>query len=361
MAEGDGTPSAIPANILQQLLPMMQGGGAPPQATSVAPQQSPLGPTNPVQSQADPQQIAAQAMQRGTQLTEQQLGIANPAAAEATSIAKAPYQTRNPVYGTWSGVDPNTPPSQPQGGFLHTLGRALLALGEATTPGQTIMAQRYAGQRSAREDEEAGRAEKISALQKQAQLAEEPVGATAKMGPQYMTAAAKQESAEAATSRANTAAGNLKERISNDAISNSIKWKNLGIKEQALALKETLSRLGMQVTMRGQDINFGTREDAIAAVTAVQGTKIWNELDTSLKAKLMQWTGMSDLGVPSAQSPGKVIPKEGAAPGDVGRRQPPPKPGEKSAPPKGATHIGKGPDGKRHYADAQGNDLGLVP
>jgi hypothetical protein len=321
MADDTGV-GQLPTQLSPQVLANLSGGG------------SPLGPTSPI----DPQQVAAQMMQRGGQLTEQQLGIANPAAQKATDLASAPYKTNDPVYGTWSGRAPGSAPPQQQPGFLHTIGRALIALGEATAPGRTILNQRYASQTTARGSEANNRAEEIQALQKQSQLAEEPIASTARMGPAYMGAAARQESADASASRAETAAGNLKERISNDVVSQNVKWKTLDVKQQALELKNTLSRLGMQVTMRGQDINFGTREDAIAAVSAVQGTKIWNELDDSLKSKLMQYTGISDFAVPSAQSPGTVIPKEGASPTDVGRSKLPPKPGEKPAKPKGGAN-----------------------
>lgn len=288
--------ATLPTQLSPQVLATLSGGGGTPPLG----QTSPIGPTSPI----DPQQVAAQMMQRGEQLTEQQLNIANPAAAKATAISEEPYKTNDPVYGTWSGRAPGSGTPTPQPGFLHTLGRALLAIGEATVPGQTILKQRYASQSTARGSEETERADRIQALQKQAQLAEEPVGATSKMGPAYMSAAAREQSAQASTDRVKAYSQSIADRAKNFAATQDWHAATLDEKKRANLVNEAQKA----ADETGRDYREKNRDATLEEVAGiVTGTRkeIANEAaarEPSVKSWLFNKLGI-DVPQTSAPSP----------------------------------------------------------
>jgi len=302
MADDPNSLATLPTQLSPQVLANLSGGGQP----------NPLGQTSPI----DPQQVAAQMMQRGGQLTEQQLGIANPAAAKATEIASSPYKTNDPVYGTWGGRAPGTQAPTPQPGFLHTLGRALLAIGEATTPGQTILKQRYAAQSTARGSEESGRAEQIQALQKQAQLAEEPVGATSRMGPQYMSAAARQESAQAATDRVKAYAQSITDRAKNFAATQDWHTASLDEKKRSNLVNEA-QRAADEAGRDFRSLHKDATTEEVANIVTGTRQSIANEAaarDPSVKSWLFNALGIDVPQIQGAPSPRfRETPKADAA------------------------------------------------
>lgn len=292
MADGtDNNVGTLPTQLPPQVLANLSGGTAA----------TPLGPTTPL----DPQQVAAQMMQRGGQLTEQQLGIANPAAAQATAIAQEPYKTNDPVYGTWSGRTPGSGPQQQQPGFLHTIGRALVALAEATTPGRTILNQRFAAQTSARGSEESERAAQINALQKQAQLAEEPIGATSRMGPAYMGAAAREQTAQAATDRVTAYTQSIQDRARNYAATQDWHAATLDEKKRDNLVREAQAK----ADEAGRDFRSvhkdATTEEVAQVVTGTRQA-IADEAaarDPSVKSWLFNALGINIPQIPSGQTP----------------------------------------------------------
>jgi len=201
LSGGIGAPAAEPA-----AAPGAAPGGI--QTTPVAPNLSAT-PTSP---DLDPAQVGAAAMQRGTQMTEEQLQRGRTAGDQAAQLINRPLSTRDPVYGfkpSWDSIHgtPATPaqftgdsssgiggvaPGQPGkpatggAGIVHNILQLLATAGVSTAPGRQVEQTLYGRDIAARQAELAERASDIGKLQKQQEQEFAPVGATARMGPAYI-------------------------------------------------------------------------------------------------------------------------------------------------------------------------------
>jgi len=171
MSEGDVTQSPLSPDILQQLAgglgpasPQAMTPGAPPPQ---APQQSPIGPTTPFDLASTVRQVS--------QLPEYQQasGRLEQIGGQEQAIQQKMAGMQPPKMG-W--LDTQGQPQQ--GGFLHTLGRALMAIGAATTPGQRIQEAQYGPGVSRYGTQQRSLAEQLSALKQQETIPTEELRAT---------------------------------------------------------------------------------------------------------------------------------------------------------------------------------------
>jgi len=160
-----------------------------------------LPPTSPIQPQGlDPQQVAARAMQQGTQYTGEQLQRGRAAGDRAEQLMQQQEQTPLPKLG----FEPHMVHGQGVPGFFHNMLQALATAGVSTLPGRAVESSVYGPGIRRYEAETGARAKEIADLLAQEKQEYEPVAATARMGPAYLSAEARSTAAQASKMRAET-------------------------------------------------------------------------------------------------------------------------------------------------------------
>lgn len=239
---------------------------APPDTTASAmgPTAPVTGPTTPI----DPQAIAAQAMQKGTQLTEEQLGRSR----ERGDLAMKLQEKLGSI---------PIPPTAPHSKVLS----ALLSL---TGPGRAIQAGIYGPGMERYTAETGALSKQISDLLTGQQREEEPISATARMGPSYMSASARETSALASKQKADQEAIRITNQNSQALVRLQQGAQKLSLDQQNLALRKwfdtgLLQAMNTRIAA-GQEENsarIDANEDMKAALSQNQWAlqhPIWNAL-----------------------------------------------------------------------------------
>jgi hypothetical protein len=291
-------------------------------------------------------------------ITQGEQGVAR--AAQSVPQATAPVVKTGLQDEPWMKMQPVRGQGFGHGllNLIADLGRGALTTLASTGPGEAVQESVYGPGIRRREQEKQNIATQIEESKtagglsgEEAKVGAETVGgiggALYKQGMlgigQEKVQVAKQRADQAATKIANDYKVQL-QRLEQGA-------QRLDIQAQQQQVREWYSRGLLDAynarTAAGMDENsarIGANEDMKAA--AQEST--WRN---------QHWF-QNMLGI---EPPGATVSAPGARPPKpTGVQQPNAKPAGKAGPPAGATHIGVGPDGKKHYADAKGNDLGLV-
>lgn len=265
-------------------------------------------PTSPVQPTAlDPQQVGAQAMQRGTQLTEEQLSRGRSMGDQAQELIRQQEATPIPKMGFQPDFS---------GGFFHNLGQALLALGASTLPGRAVQGTIY-GPRIKRYEEETGaRAKQIAELQQGQKQEYEPVGATGRMGPAYLGAEARLTTAKAATDRAAAYVQSIADRAKNFVAMQD--WRTASLDERKRS--NLVNEAQRQADEAGRDYREQHRDattEEVAQIVTGTRQQIANEAaarDPGVKSWLFNALGIDVPQIQGAPSPEfRETPKAGTA------------------------------------------------
>jgi len=204
-----------------------------------------------------------------------------------------------------------------QGGFLHSLGRALMAIGGATTAGREIQAAQYGPGIRRYQAETGARAREISELQGEEKAAGERATAGASMTSKPITAAGSAMRGEAAKSRADAyVQTELPAKV--QTMLAGIDLKKAALDEKT---KNDLAKvLQAKVDEAGRDFRSVHRDATIEEVAQVtNGTKeaIANEVaarNPSLKEWAMQALGMGTPQLPATQPAQTTTPDAKAKP-----------------------------------------------
>jgi hypothetical protein len=294
-----------------------------------------------------------QAGMQGYQQTQQQMGDLGQRAQALqqqlgsmplpkTSVTDEPWMKMQPVRGQGVGGDLKN--------LLADIGRGMLAGVASTGPGQSIQQGLYGGGERRYQTQSGALAQQIQDIQGQQKTLGESLGPTTNLATRQGVNYGAASRGIASETRANLdkVMAPLKlelqakgQQLQRDIADNKITQQQADMEMRkiiALHHDATLQNIGgMYADQRDRDA---------AAADAEQELKQLNE---------HPFLYMMGMGAPPPSQSATPAP----GPKSTGTK-PAPKNAAGAAPPKGATHIGMGPDGKKHYADAQGNDLGLV-
>lgn len=191
-----------------------------------------------------------------------------------------------------------------QGGFLHSLGRALMAIGGATVPGREIQAAQYGPGIRRYEAETGARAKQISELQGEEKAAGERATAGASMTSKPITAAGSAARGQAALTRAQAyVEQELPAKVQTMLAGIDIKRAALDEKSR----NDLAKQLQAKVDEEGRNFRSVHRDATAEEIAQVSnGTKeaIANEVaarNPSLKEWAMQWLGMGTPQLPATQ------------------------------------------------------------
>lgn len=348
-----GSPSISPLEINPLALSLLQQRG--PQPPTAAPP-SPTGglADNPEVARAVAQQIAFGTRQAPTQLERsRELGD------EIHGLSEREAALPLPKTG-WLDTQGKPAP----GGFLHNLERALEAIAGGTTIGQAIQEAQYGPGIRRYQAESGALAKKISELQKQQELEQAPISPLMSGPARTLTSEASLQRAGAAVMRAETAQiaeqhmtahREAMERIASGNLTEKQKGTQLRlayIDNQARHQKALESLIARGQSLGWDEATLRSQTDQLDAQFNRQAAEITAH---PLWATLFGTQSLPALPTPTAPAISPTGPGAGNAP--------PAKPKAKASAqvPAGATHIGTSTkDGKDHYLDAQGRDLGPV-
>lgn len=264
-----------------------------------------LGPSAPVQQPASPDimQEMVEASRQGRQAFGVESGKARDIGGQVQSLIQQQQQTPLPKT---SWLDTQGQPQQ--GGFLHSLGRALIAIGGATGPGREIQAQQYGPGIRRYAAETGARARQITELQGEEKEAGQRATAAGGLVSKPITAAGSAMRGEAAI----TSAAARTQAVINqhaDKLAQIAAMKDMAAKRNATQIEVTQMRDEMmrEVTQM-KDV---TAEDVASIMTnsaqTIINTKFAN--DPSMWGDIKSW-----FGVGAAMAPGGQAPVRGAAP-----------------------------------------------
>lgn len=324
---------------------MMQGAPPSMQQAPPAPQASPMGPTSPFDLASTVRQVS--------QLPEYQQasGKLEQIGSQEQDVRKQMAGMPQPKRG-W--LDTQGQPQQ--GGFLHTLGRALMAIGAATEPGALIQEAQYGPGVARYNSQQKNLAAQLAALKDEEAIPTEELRATTGLTQAAGMAAYRGSQAETNRKKVDAYAQSISDRAKNFAATQDWRGATLDEKKRANLVNEAQKA----ADEAGRDYREKNRDATLEEVAGiVTGTRkeIANEAaarDPSVKSWLFNKLGID---VPQTSAPSPEFRPTPTADTAKSKSATP----KLAGPPKGATHTGKGPDGKKHYADAQGNDLGVVP
>lgn len=309
---------STPANPMTGQLPVADPQRVA-QLVSLFPQSAPAGgapaPAAPAPGPTDITQEMVQASQQGRQIFGEQVGRERSIADQIQDLVRQQQATPIPKTGF---LDPQGQPQK--GGFLHSLGRALTAIGAATAPGAAIERAVYEPGLRRYGAETGARAKQIEELQSQEQREEQLGGAAAGMVSKPITAAGSVLRGEAAVSRAQVykdtvaptqakalLAGIDLKRAAQDEKARHDLATELQAKANMMA-QEYMTREKITGSEDVAGILAGSRE-AIANEVAARNPSLWQQLQVELG-----WGATPQL--PAAQ-PAQTPPnqaKPGAAP-----------------------------------------------
>jgi hypothetical protein len=355
---------ATPTDPLMSLLgdPQQQQ----PQQTPMLPQQgAPQGvlpPTNPVQAPQQPPQMS------GADLTPMMQQIAEqyqkPAMQGEMNVAQQMGPMTQPTAIPKMGYQPNFQPMDSAGHVLGDIGKALLLGLSATGPGRAVEGAVYGPRVRQYEAGQQQKAQQIEALKNQAgaygqtgESASRAIGglgeASYRQGMLGLGAQRNQINQQKADQQGQKIANEY--AVQGQRLAQG--WDRLDQGQQNIAIKQWFDKGVLQSMNARIDAGMDENSARLQAQEDMKAAATQSGFATKypILGQLMGAVGLSpDL----TSAPAAGVPKPvGQAPRRAGG---PAKPAAKSGPPKGATHTGMGPDGKKHYADAQGNDLGLV-
>lgn len=280
-----------------------QGGTATPTASVPATGVAPA-PAAPAQAgpggSPDIMQEMIERSRQGGKVFGEEVGKSRDIGSQIEGLVKQQQATPVPKQG-W--MDTQGQPQQ--GSFLHNLGRALMAIGGATVPGQAIQQAQYGPGIRRYEEETSARAKEIEQLRGQQEEAGKIGTSAASMVSKPISAGAQATKAAASMERADAyvplAAAQAKAALA------GIDLKKATLDEKG---RSNLAReLQAKVDEAGRNFREQNR-DATAEEIArvVSGTKeaIANEVgarNPSLKEWAMQALGMGTPQLPGAQSP----------------------------------------------------------
>lgn len=231
-------------------------------------------------------------------------------------------QEQTPIPKT-SWLDTQGQPQQ--GGFLHSLGRALTAIAGATTPGRAIQQQQYGPGIRRYEAETGARARQISELQGEEKAAGERAQAGASMTSKPITAAGSAARGEAALDRAHAyIQTELPAKVQTMLGGLDLKKATLDEKTR----NDLAKQLQAKVDEAGRDFRSVHRDATIEEVSQVtNGTReaIANEVaarNPSLKEWAMQALGMGTPQLPATQPAQTKTPTATPKPKSAGGSKP---------------------------------------
>jgi len=288
-------------------------GGQMPQAPAAAPPPAQGG-------SPDIMSEMVQASQQGRQTFGQNVQAGQDLSGKVQGLVQQQAQT--PIPKT-SWLDTQGQP--PQGGFLHSLGRALMAIGGATTAGRSIQQAQYGPGIRRYEAETGARARQISELQGEEKAAGERAQAGASMTSKPITAAGSAMRGEAAKSRADAyVQTELPAKVQTMLAGINLKKATLDEKTR----NDLAKQLQAKVDEAGRDFRSVHRDATIEEVAQVtNGTKeaIANEVaarNPSLKEWAMQALGMGTPQLPATQPTQTTTPDAKAKPKAVAGSKP---------------------------------------
>jgi hypothetical protein len=281
--------------LLQSLFPQ---GGQPPQATGGGGLQQYADLAKQQQTQllgSGPAQEAAAARAKGPELAE-----------EASSMIR-------PKMGWGDPGDPRDPGYKaPQGGFLHNLGRALMMIGGATTPGQRIQEMQYGPGIERYKGAQESIAEKIKASQSQAEGAEKEVGSLAQVAGRTIMGGAQVEKGQLSADAMNQRTQMLGQKAlmqHQDALTRISAMKDMAEKRNATQIEVTQMRDEMMKEITGmKDV---TQEDVARILAGSAQTLLNTKIaeDPSIAGAIKR-----AFGIGGAQAPGGEQPVSGTTP-----------------------------------------------
>ncbi len=287
--------------------PFMQAAitGAPPSAPG-----SPMGATSPFQQPQD----GALSDYAKLAATQQQQILGSPPAQEEAAARKrmgelSEQASSMPIPKTgW--LDTQGQPQQ--GGFLHTLGRALMAIGAATTPGQRIQEAQYGPGIQRYRDQQAALAEQIKAAEAQAGSAQQEVGTLGQVAGRTIMGGAQvtkgQLSKEATDARTKMLADKAVQGHQ-DNLARIAQMKDANEKNNAAKIEVQRMRDEMMTEITGmKDV---TQEDVAGIMASSAQTLLNTKIaeDPSVAGAIKRAFGLG-----GAQAPGGAQPTAGAAP-----------------------------------------------
>lgn len=272
----------LPTMNPQQLVSLFpqQGGGAPgaapPTGGAPAPAQTP-----------DIMQEMVQASQQGRQTFGAESGKVGSLGGQAEKLIGE--QAAQPIPKTgW--LDTQGQPQQ--GGFLHNLGRALMAIGGATSIGQDIQAAQYGPGIRRYGAEQGARAKQIEELTGQQAEHEKLATAGAGMVSKPITAAGSLERGQAAMSRAETYATLAKTQAQGILAGIDLKKATLNeksVNDTAKVIQAKVDEAGRNFREQHRDataedvahVLAGTKEE-LANEAAARNPSAWQQIQQSL-------------------------------------------------------------------------------
>lgn len=294
-------------DVTQQQLP-------PPNVAGLAtlfPQQpgatATLGAQPPAQpQQPDIMQEMIDASRQGREAFGVESGHARDIGSQVQSLIQQQQQTQIPKT---SWLDTQGQPQQ--SGFLHSLGRALMAIGGATVPGRAIQAQQYGPGIRRYEAETGARAKQIAELQGEEKEAGQRATAAGGLVSKPITAAGSAMRGEAAKSRADAyVQTELPAKVQTMLAGVDLKKAALDEKSR----NDLAKQLQAKVDEEGRNYRSLHRDATAEEIAQVSnGTKeaIANEVSArnpSLKEWAMQWLGMGTPQLPATQPAQTVTP-----------------------------------------------------
>lgn len=331
MAEGDAPQNQLPPDILQQLIPMMQGGGAAPQAAPAMPQSAPQQPQGPQQSPMGPTSPfdLASTVRQVSQLPEYQQasGRLEQIGGQEQDIQKQMAGMQPPKMGP--GIEKGA-------GFFHNLGQALLMISQMTGAGRNLNQAIYGPGIEKYDVRQKSLGNQLAALKDQEAIPTEELRATTGLTQAAGLAGYRGQMAAAATSKAATAKERADAYVQSVANQHQNMIKNWDFKKASQDEKSRHNIVGeAQAAVNEAGRNYreqnrdATTED-VAAVMSGTRTQIANEAaarDPSVKSWLFNALGIDVPQVQNAPSPEfRPTPKAGTSGPSAAPTKPAPKP-----------------------------------
>lgn len=339
MAEGDVNAQPLPANVLQNLIPGLMGGGAPTQAPMMAPQSAPQAPQGPSAIPPTTPFDLASMVKHVSALPEYQQ-----ASGRLEDIGRQEQGIQQQMQGLQPpqmGFQPHLVHGEGVGGFFHNLGQALLTALASTRPGEAVQGTIYGPGIRRYEAQKQGLASQLAALKEQEAIPTEELRATTGLTQAAGLAGYRGAMAQTASRRVDAYTQSIQDRAKNYAATQNWHEGTLDEKKRSNLVNEAQK----QADEAGRDFRSlhkdATTEEVAQIVTGTR-EQIANEAaarDPSVKSWLFNALGIS---IPQTAAPSpefRTTPKAGEGA--------PQKPAAKPKPKAGGTQFHYDKNGNR--------------